>query len=138
MKNSKVLKAIVACIVLLWQMNISFAEKIDPDNDDSQYVWAENIGWINLDLNDTYPNTGVANNGAGRLTRLAWGENVGWIHFQSTSPTSYKVQICSPGFSDQANFVDDWLDNGSIPGNLDLTEDFNFKDYSIVALYWLD
>ena len=25
------------------------AENIDPDNDDSQYAWAENVGWINAE-----------------------------------------------------------------------------------------
>ena len=27
------------------------AENIDPDNDDSQYAWAENVGWVNAEPN---------------------------------------------------------------------------------------
>ncbi len=34
--------------------------------------------------------------------------------------------------------IDDWLNTGSIPGNLDLTGTVDFEDYSIFASYWLD
>lgn len=50
------------------------------------YVWAENIGWINLDPNDADPNTGISNDGTGKLNGLAWGENVGWINFDPNVP----------------------------------------------------
>ena len=95
--------------------NVSNAENIDPDDDDSQYpygenvgwlnfepqqgggvtvsdtevtgyVWAENIGWINLNP----ANGGVVNDGDGNLSGYAWGENVGWINF---SPTGGGVTI---------------------------------------------
>ncbi len=84
-----------------------YAENIDPYEDDSQYaygenvgwvnfepgrgpgvtvsgtqltgyVWAENIGWINL---SPASYGGVVNDGAGNLSGYAWGENVGWINF---------------------------------------------------------
>lgn len=96
------------------------AENIDPDDDDSQraygenvgwinfepsqgvgvtvsdtkltgYVWAENIGWINLSPANF---GGVINGSSGILTGYAWGENVGWINF---NPPNYGVTIDSNG-----------------------------------------
>lgn len=87
-----------------------YAENIDPHDDNSQYaygenigwlnfepsegpgvtvtdtgvtgfVWAENIGWVNL-TPTTYG--GVTNDGSGNLGGYAWGENVGWINFNPT------------------------------------------------------
>jgi len=51
------------------------------------FIWAENIGWINLGNGGPYANTTGQNSGVninpatGALTGLAWGENVGWINF---------------------------------------------------------
>ncbi len=85
------------------------AENIDPDNDDSQYAYGENVGWLNFEpggdggsgaeVTDTAvigyawaenigwinlsPTSfgGVVNNGSGMLSGFAWSENVGWINF---------------------------------------------------------
>lgn len=83
-------------------------ENIDPDNDDSQFAYGENVGWLNFEpggdggdgaevtnsavtgrawfenvgwvnLSPTYG--GVLNDGNGNLSGYAWGENVGWINF---------------------------------------------------------
>jgi len=62
-------------------------------------------------------------------------ENIGWINF---GLADYYVVTCKVTFEDLANFVDDWLDSGSIPGNLNSAGDVDFKDYSIFASYWLD
>jgi hypothetical protein len=85
----------------------TFAENINPNNDDSRYAfgenvgwfnfepgegpgvtvtatevtgfaWAENIGWVNLSPTNY---GGVTNDGNGTLSGYAWGENVGWINF---------------------------------------------------------
>ena len=32
----------------LLSATLATAENIDPDNDNSQYAWGENVGWINL------------------------------------------------------------------------------------------
>ncbi|GAG64476.1 unnamed protein product [marine sediment metagenome] len=97
-----------------------YAENIDPYDDDSQYaygenvgwlnfepsqgdgvhvsetqltgyVWAENIGWINL-----WPSVygGVYNDGTGNLSGYAWGQNVGWMNF---NPTNGGVTIDADG-----------------------------------------
>jgi hypothetical protein len=64
------------------------------------FVWAENIGWINLDPNDIDPNTGITNDGTGLLSGMAWGENVGWIKFNPDVPgdsNQYGVTIDHDG-----------------------------------------
>lgn len=101
------------------------AENIDPDNDDSQYAYGENVGWLNFEPgsnggsgaevtnsavtgyvwaeNIGWINLspvsygGVANDGNGNLSGYAWGENVGWINF---APTGGGVTIGSDGIFD--------------------------------------
>jgi len=128
------------------------------------YVWAENIGWINL-WPASYG--GVLNDGAGNLSGHAWGENVGWINFSpdfggvtivadgdfdgwawgenigwinfdSVDLYGYNVKVCVANFVDVGNFVDQWLQIGpGWPADLYSDEEVNFKDYSILASWWL-
>jgi hypothetical protein len=52
-------------------------DTIDPDNDGSQYAWAENVGWLNAEpLGDGGPGMRVLEN---RIEGWLWSENVGWI-----------------------------------------------------------
>ncbi|MDY6950446.1 MAG: hypothetical protein SWE60_02960, partial [Thermodesulfobacteriota bacterium] len=43
----QMLAALFSAAILLCMMSCD--ENIDPDNDDSQYAWGENVGWINLE-----------------------------------------------------------------------------------------
>ena len=53
------------------------AENIDPVDDDSQYAWGENVGWINAEPGgDGADGVHVADF---EVTGWMWGENVGWI-----------------------------------------------------------
>lgn len=88
---------------------VSFPGNIDPESNGSQYVYGENVGWINLKpsfgpgvtvtdsevrgyawgqnigwINLSPSGGGVANDGKGHLSGYAWGENVGWIKFAPT------------------------------------------------------
>lgn len=110
MRFSNIIKSYVVCAVLISLVNIGFAENIDPNDDDSQYAYGENVGWLNFEPNTAGPNVGatvssskltgfiwaenigwinlwpasyggVFNDGAGNLSGYAWGENVGWINF---------------------------------------------------------
>jgi hypothetical protein len=58
----------------------------------SGFIWAENVGWINV--GDGTPGNGVSyanasgtdfgvnvSSGSGNLTGFAWGEDIGWINF---------------------------------------------------------
>jgi|GEM_PF-763907 len=51
-------------------------ENIDPNNDDNQYAWSQNSGWINFEPT-TNPAVFVT---AEKLIGYCWGENIGWIN----------------------------------------------------------
>jgi hypothetical protein len=55
----------------------AIGENIDPDNNDHQYAWGENIGWLNFEPS-TGPGVTVTDTD---VTGVAWGENIGWIVF---------------------------------------------------------
>src|SRR3990167_11064922 len=59
-------------------------ENIDPDNDDSQYAYGENVGYLNFEPSGNGgPGAEVTNSA---VTGYVWGENIGWINL---SPVSY-------------------------------------------------
>jgi hypothetical protein len=56
---------------------VTFAENIDPYDDDSQYAYGENIGWLNAEpLGDGGPGVHVDDT---KLTGYIWAENIGWV-----------------------------------------------------------
>jgi hypothetical protein len=66
------------------------------DNNLTGFVWAANIGWINLNPNFG----GVTNDGTGLLSGYAWSENTGWINFNPKvpgDPNHYGVTIDHDG-----------------------------------------
>jgi len=115
----------IQVVFFLWVFSVTsvYAENIDPYEDDSQYAYSENVGWLNFEPNIAGPNVGAAvssskltgfiwaenigwinlspstyggviNDGTGRLSGYAWGENVGWINF---SPSYGGVAIDPEG-----------------------------------------
>ena len=193
------LKLAMFVVAILALASVASAENIDPNEDDLQYAYGENVGWLNFEPNLPNPKVGatvtsdkltgliwaenigwinlsptvyggVSNDGTGNLSGYAWAENVGWLNFNPVVPgdsTNYGVTIdtdgnfdgwawsenvgwinfglndyyivaCKVKFEDLANFIDDWLDSGPVPGNLDSTGNVDFDDYSIFASYWLD
>ena len=61
-----------------------YAENIDPYDANNQYVWGENVGWINFE-----PNTGdgvqVASD---KLLGWIWADNIGWISLSCENTSS--------------------------------------------------
>ncbi len=87
------------------------AENIDPDDDGSQYAYAENIGWLNAEPNGDGAN-GVQVDDFG-LTGWMWGENAGWISLScentsSCGTTDYRVN--NDGAGNLSGFA--WSENG--------------------------
>ena len=127
-------------VILVFSVNCTYAENIDPYEDGSQYAYGENVGWLNFDPNvpGDANDYGVKIDNEGNFSGYAWAENVGWINFNSADLYGYGVLTCKVNFIDLANFVDDWLKSGpSLPGDLSGNEEVDFVDYSIFADYWL-
>jgi hypothetical protein len=59
-----------------------YGENIDPLNDDSQYAYGENVGWLNFEPTEG-PGVTVTNTD---MTGYLWAENIGWIN---VSPSTY-------------------------------------------------
>ena len=78
--------ALLGSLVLASSVGALLAENVDPDNDDSQRAWAENVGWINVEP----ANCG----GCGvqvddfALSGWAWAENFGWISLSCLNTAS--------------------------------------------------
>ena len=72
-------------IIILVLTSVAFAENIDPYEDDSQYAYGENVGWLNFEPNVAGPNVGATVSDS-NLTGFIWAENIGWINL---SPASY-------------------------------------------------
>ena len=140
----------IGAIVLIFAVVIGIsaasvrAENIDPDNDNSQYAYGENVGFLNFEPGGNggdgaeVTNTqvtgyvwgenigwvnlsptsygGVANDGNGNLSGYAWSENVGWINFE---PTYGGVTIDTNGDFDGWAWGENigWIHfrNGAIP-----------------------
>lgn len=62
------------------------AENIDPDDDDSQYAYGENVGWLNGEP-AVGGNPGVAV-GDFRVTGWMYGENAGWVSLSCENTSS--------------------------------------------------
>ncbi len=77
------LGAIVALTIALGS-EVVFAESIDPANDNSQFAWSENAGWINFEPSQG-PGVTVTDSS---LTGFAWGENIGWLSMSCEGTSS--------------------------------------------------
>lgn len=68
---------IVAELIFGLAFSAAAAETIDPGDDGSQYAWAENIGWINLEpLSDGGPGVVILSD---LVKGWMWSENTGWV-----------------------------------------------------------
>ena len=76
----------VAVALYLVSATLAAAENIDPGNDDSQYAYAENVGWINAEPSgDGGPGVQVEDFA---LSGWMWGENIGWISLSCMNTAS--------------------------------------------------
>ena len=77
-------------VALLLSPVPAVAENTDPANDDSQWAWSENAGWVNAEPS--------GNGGPGlqvgdlALTGFLWSENAGWISLSCQNTASCSTQ----------------------------------------------
>ena len=76
MKNKRTLFLISVMVFVVLCLPPAHCENIDPDNDGSQYSYAENAGWTNWE-----PSTGDGVHVySDHFEGYIWCENVGWIN----------------------------------------------------------
>jgi len=79
---------IASCVLVCGGVK-PWAENIDPDNDNSQYAWGENGGWMNTEPNgDGREGIQV---GDDELAGWIWGENIGWISLSCMNTLSCAI-----------------------------------------------
>jgi hypothetical protein len=95
---------LLAAVLVPWVA----AENIDPYNDNSQYAWGENIGWVNFEPSQG-PGVSVSE---ARLTGFAWAENIGWVNLSCrTNDTCGTVEfgVANDGTGNLSGFA--WGEN---------------------------
>jgi hypothetical protein len=126
--RKKIFLVALTTYLLFWSGSTSIAANINPNGDGHQfargenagwfnfepdqglgvtvssdyltgYVWAENIGWINLK-----PATAGVTNDNGILSGYAWSENVGWISFSCENTSSCSTVNYGVIIDSSANF----------------------------------
>jgi len=88
MKNrllTQTLAAIFSVLLLLFCSD-GYAENIDPNDDDTQYAYGENVGWLNAEPNGD-GGDGVEVTDAD-LTGYIWVENIGWVSLSCENTSS--------------------------------------------------
>jgi hypothetical protein len=80
MKHSRLiaLPLALAALALSALSAAVLAENVDPGNDNSQFAWSENTGWINAEPANCSGCGAQVN--ASDLTGWMWGENIGWVN----------------------------------------------------------
>ena len=79
MNISGTIKTVMFCMIISGLAGSAFAENIDPYDEDSQYAYGENVGWINFEPNRPEPNVGATITDE-NLAGFIWAENIGWIN----------------------------------------------------------
>jgi len=130
MPTNVVLIISLIVLVMLASGSATRAESIDPDNDGSQYAWAENVGWLNAEpLGDGGSGIRVLDD---RLDGWMWSENTGWISLgcnntASCTRTSFGVTNSSGVLAGYA-----WSENtGWISFSCENTSSCGTADYGV-------
>jgi len=78
--------AAIAGFISLFHLCATAEENVDPYNDASQYVYGENIGWLNAEpLGDGGPGVDVTDT---MLSGYVWAENIGWVSLSCENTSS--------------------------------------------------
>ena len=79
----RILPAVALSALLMAAIAVASAENIDPVNDNSQFAWGENVGWINAEPSG--PGGAGIQVASNKLTGYMYGENIGWINLSCTN-----------------------------------------------------
>jgi hypothetical protein len=100
------LAAAVCCLAFV----PAAAENVDPGNDNHQFAWGENVGWINAEPSGNGgPGMDVGNFA---LTGWMWGENAGWLSLSCSNTASCgtaQYGVTNDGYGKLSGFA--WAEN---------------------------
>jgi hypothetical protein len=129
MRLSDVIQSCVVCAAFMSVINVGLAENIDPINDDSQYAYGENVGWLNFEPNSS-DGVQVASE---RLTGYVWAENIGWISLSCENTSScgtVPFGVTNDGSGNLSGYA--WSENvGWISFSCDNTLSCSTVDYGV-------
>jgi hypothetical protein len=131
MNYIKQFNLIIFLMIFLWPMGTS-AENIDPDNDDSQYAYGENIGWLNAEPSgDGGPGVEVSDT---NLTGYIWAENIGWVNLScenTSSCSSVDFGVINDGLGNLSGYA--WAENvGWLSFSCENTSSCDAVDYGVM------
>jgi hypothetical protein len=105
------------------------AENIDPYEDDSQYAYGENVGWLNFEPSE---GNGVHVSEA-QLTGYVWAENIGWMSLSCENTSScgtVDYGVTNDGAGNLAGYA--WAENvGWISFSCENTVSCGAVDYGV-------
>lgn len=147
MNNRKTVVITLVITMILAYAPTVYAENIDPNNDDSQYAYGENIGWINFESDISEPNVGATVTSV-KVTGFIWAENVGWINLNPIVPddpnyygvTNSSGKLSGYGFGQNVG----WINFAPIVPNdpndygVSIDNDGNFEGWAWGAKHWMD
>jgi len=116
--------------LLLCSVN-SYAENIDPANDDHQYAYGENVGWLNTEPSGD-GGDGVEVDGF-KLEGYVWAENIGWISLSCENTSScgtVEYGVTNDGQGNLSGYA--WAENvGWISFSCENTSSCGTVDYGV-------
>ncbi|MHC4394504.1 MAG: hypothetical protein ACYS1A_02500 [Planctomycetota bacterium] len=134
MKTHNIIKGMILLAPLLLCVNVGFAENIDPNGDDSQYAYGENVGWLNFEPNVPADpcEYGVTVSDV-ELTGYIWAENIGWISLSCKNTSScgtVNYGVTNDGAGSLSGYA--WGENiGWISFSCDNTASCGTVDYAV-------
>lgn len=104
-------------------------ENIDPDNDNSQYAYGENVGWANFEPSHE-PGAHVSSD---KITGYVWAENIGWISLScenTASCATVNYRVANDGAGNLSGYA--WGENvGWISFSCENTGSCGTLDYGV-------
>jgi len=136
MINNKLCKILLAITFLLCPILAFAQENIDPANDDSQYAYGQNIGWLNAEPSgDGGPGIEVEDT---KLTGYIWAENIGWVNLScenTSSCSSVNFGVINDGLGNLSGYA--WAENvGWISFSCENTSACGAVDYGVMIDPW--
>ena len=133
MNHVKRLRTITILSILVLGVSTALAENIDPYNNDNQYAWGENVGWLNFEPSAA-DGAQVASD---KLTGWVWAENIGWISLSCENTSSCGAAnygVSNDGSGNLSGYAwgenVGWINFSPNYGGVTIDADGNFDGYA--------